>query len=435
MQSYSEIESHYAAQLPAERTFTSGTFVLFMSVLLVVLAFIPLVPPSDAIEGGGFTGRGVIEIALIVMGLVLMGMYAKAKDIPAFDFRNSSFAIITLFACWAIVSSLWSPNPMLSIAKAAELWSIMIAASMFVTIGCRIYSQKNQLETTLAFALLSVLVILIVANLFFWGTPLPNTGDESLPLQLLGEEPPVLIERPRLILAYAHPLLTGDFLALSIVCLLATRMNRMLKVVALPFLLWLLWMADARGPSIAIVASLIAMIVLQVRRQSVRAIVITLLLSVGLAITMLFQDKLLKPISALLTDDVYTLNSRTELWARAFEHIGQQPITGYGYSSSRYLLMKDFIWGGHAHNSFIEVLLTTGLVGFILFCIYLAYICRDVITTRNSLLLGVIVYSVIQGMLNPLLFTPGLPMFVLTIAVLNARWKHETSFNHREVAA
>lgn len=424
MQSYSEIEAHIESQLPVERTLASGAFLLFTSVLLVVLAFIPLVPPSDAIEGGGFTGRGVIEIALIMMGLVLMGMYAKARDIPAFDFRNFSFAIITLFTCWAIVSSLWSPNPMLSIAKAAELWSIIIAAGMFVTIGCRIYPKENQLETTLAFALLSVLVILIVANLFFWGTPLPSTGDESLNLQLLGEEPPVLIERPRLILAYAHPLLTGDFLALSLVCLFATRMNRALKVIAIPILLGLLWMADARGPSIAIVASLIAMIVLQVRRKSVRVIAITLLLSLGLAITMLLQDKLLKPISALLTDDVLTLNSRTELWAKAFEHIGKQPVIGYGYYSSRYLLMKDFIWGGHAHNSFIEVLLTTGLIGFILFCIYLAYVCRDVITTRNSLLLGVIVYSVIQGMLNPLLFTPGLPMFVLTIAVLNARWKH-----------
>ena len=132
MQSYSEIESHLASQLPTERTLTTGALVLFSSVLLVVLAFIPLLPPSDAIEGGGFTGRGVIEIGLIVMGLILMGMHAKAKDIPAFDFRNVFLAIITLFACWVIVSSLWSPNPMLSIAKSAELWSIMIAASMFV---------------------------------------------------------------------------------------------------------------------------------------------------------------------------------------------------------------------------------------------------------------------------------------------------------------
>jgi hypothetical protein len=435
MQNYSEIEAHFVGPLPGERTLTSGAFLLFVSVTLVVLAFIPLVPPDNAIEGGGLTARGLIEFGLILAGLVLLGLYAKAKDLAAFDFRNPSFVLISLFVFWAVISSLWSPNPILTIAKGAELWAVMLAGVMFVSLARGQPGEKQHVETTLAVALIAVLGILILANLYLWGTPLPTTGDESLPLHLLEEEPLDLIARPRLILAYAHPLLTGDFLALSVICLFAARLSKLAKVLGITFLLGLLWMADARGPSIAIAAALIAMLWLQLKRNSVRAIVSMLVISLGLGIVLAFQNSLLKPISSVLPDDAYTLNSRTELWAKAFEYIGRQPLAGYGYYASRYLLMRDFSWAGHAHNSFIEALLTTGLVGLMLLVVYLAYLCRTIIATGNGLLLGAAIYTLIQGMLNPLFFTPGLPMFVLTIAALNATWNRSDRYLDKPVFA
>jgi O-antigen ligase len=239
----------------------------------------------------------------------------------------------------------------------------------------------------------------------------------------MGEELPVLAERPRLMLAYAHPLLTGDLLALAIVSLFVVPVNKLLKTTAIILLSMLLWMTDARGPTIALAVALIAMLVVKIRRASVKAIIFALVISIALGIALVFQDNLLKPFQALLTDDVYTLNSRTELWTSVFRHIAAQPIIGYGYYASRYLLMKDFIWGGHAHNSLLEVLLTTGLIGLTIVGAYLAYVFGTIIRTRNCLLLGVAVYILIQGMLNPLLFTPGLPMFVLTVALLNASAK------------
>lgn len=250
------------AVFPTVHVSTPGSALLFTSLILVILAFIPLVPPDDAIKGGGFTLRGVIEFGLILAGLFLMAAYARHKNLFLVDFRNSSFVIITLFVCWTVVSSLWSPNPVLSIAKGAELWAITLAAIMFVTLARQHHNERNQLETMLAVGLIAVLSILVLANIYYWGTPLPSTGNETLPLHLLGEEPPVLAERPRLLLAYAHPLLTGDFLALSVVCLFAAKLNRIGKGVGIA-LLGLLWMADARGPSVAVVAALIAMIVIK----------------------------------------------------------------------------------------------------------------------------------------------------------------------------
>ena len=72
MQNYNEVESHFVRRLTAEQMLTSGALLLFVSLTLVVLAFIPLVPPDDALKGGGLTERGVIEFGLNLAALFLM---------------------------------------------------------------------------------------------------------------------------------------------------------------------------------------------------------------------------------------------------------------------------------------------------------------------------------------------------------------------------
>jgi len=83
-------------------------------------------------------------------------------------------------------------------------------------------------------------------------------------------------------------------------------------------------------------------------------------------------------------------------------------------------LTREFPWAGHAHNSFLEVLMTTGLVGLLILLAFVFYVIKKSIKTRSPLLLGVTLYCLIQGMMNPLIFSPGLAMFVLTIAVFAA---------------
>lgn len=417
MQNLNQIEISRVGRLPLERVFPKG-LTLIVSVSLIILGFIPMMPPGDALKSGGLNLRGGIELGLILAGVVLMGVYARWMEAIYFDLKNPSFLLVGVFVFWAVLSSLWSPNPILTIAKSLELLVITIAAAIFVAVSARMYGDRRRVETMVAYALLAALGSAILLNVFFWGSLLPTTANDSLPLDLLGEETPVL--RPRLILAYAHPLLTADFLALTIIAVFAAPVRKVLKTIAIPILLLALWLADARGPSIALMVALVAMIVVWLKRNSVRATVLMLVVSTGLAIALLFQERLLKPLGFFLTDDIYTLNSRTELWSKAFVYVTQQPLIGSGYYSGRYLLMKEFSWAGHAHNSFIEVLLTTGLIGLIVLGIYLASLVKTVITSGNHFLLGVLVYVLIQGMLNPLLFTPGVPMFVLTIAVLSA---------------
>ena len=414
MQSLSQL-NQYAGAVPTRKALP-GRPLIFVSTVLIVLSSIPLVAPVDALEGG-VTTRGIIEFGLILAGLALMAAYGQAERILSFDLKSPTFLLVSLFSFWAVLSSIWSSNPILTIAKSAELWFLVVAAAMLVRLATQTLSSAR-LETILGLAIVLVTAGLLVGNLFVWGTPLPDTGDSSLPLHLIDEEPSTI--RPRLMLLYAHPLLTGDLLALGVISLFASNLKAFWKALLIPALFALLWLADARGPTGGLIVAVIGMSILKVRRNDVRAIVMLLAISSALAIGLLFQDRLPSAVSALITDDVPTLNTRTELWKKVITHIGDQPLLGTGFHASRYLLVKDFKWGGHAHNSFLEVTLTTGVIGLTMLIGFVLYLFKRIVNTRNVLLLGATIYCLIQGMLNPLLFIPGLPMFVITVAVLNA---------------
>jgi len=389
---------------------------LVVALAAIVLAFVPLVPPVEALEGG-MTTRGIIEFGLILAALALLAIYLKLQGAFSFEVRTPGFLVISLFVVWGMLSCLWSLNPTLTIAKAAELWCLALAALMIVTIGRRSNFSEGRLETILAFSMIAVICGLIVSNLYYWGKPLPNTGDESLPLDLLGQD---FSERPRLILAYQHALATADLLALPIICLFVSDRSKLTKAVLSAGLLALFWLADARGPAIALIAALAALSLLKLRRNSVRAIAVMLTTSFVLAGVLLFHERLPAAIRPFMTDDVYTLNSRTELWSHTVTEVLARPILGTGYYASRYVLIKDFSWAGHAHNSFLEIALTTGLIGLLILAGFVFFICTELFATRSPLLVGVTLYCLIQGMLNPQFFSPCLAMFVLTIALLDA---------------
>src|SRR5688572_23782952 len=218
MQQLSQMERFVFVPTPAAvGGLRLGELTLFLSSALVVLAFIPLVPPVDVLEGG-ITTRGFIEFGLMIAGLLFLATYAAVRQQLWFDFRTPAFVLVSVFTFWAVLSSIWSPNPILTVAKSAELWCIAVVAALLVALAQRMQPKPN-LGAVLGLSLVAVIAGMILANLFIWGMALPNTGDAALPLDIIDEEPSP--ERPRLMLAYAHPLLTGDLLSLAVICLVA----------------------------------------------------------------------------------------------------------------------------------------------------------------------------------------------------------------------
>lgn len=417
MQLSSEIKPYFGTAIGprVDRLLPVGGARLVLALAAMVLAFVPLVPPVDALEGG-MTSRGIIEFGLILTALALLAIYLKLQGGFSFDAKSPAFLLITAYCWWCTVSAIWSPNPILTAAKGAELWCIALAAMMVATLALRSNFSDGKLATLLALSMVVVIGGLIVANVFYWGRPLPSTGDPSLRFDVLGEE--FSEDRPRLILAYQHALLTADLLAVAIISLFASDLRRLFKAILLPALLALFWLTDARAATVGLIISLLAMMFLKLGRNSVRAIAVMLSSCLAVSGLLIFQDRLPAMVRPFLSDDLFTLNSRTELWSKTLTYICAQPILGTGYFGSRYLLLKDFSFAGHAHNSFLEVQLTTGLIGLLLLCAFVGLVAKEIFTTRSVLLMGIAIYCVIQGMVNPVLFSPGLGMFAVTLAVI-----------------
>jgi hypothetical protein len=67
--------------------------------------------------------------------------------------------------------------------------------------------------------------------------------------------------------------------------------------------------------------------------------------------------------------EILELSGRRELWSGIAPYIGDKPILGHGYLSSRVVLIDLISWGrrgGYAHNAVIQTLLDFGVVGLLL---------------------------------------------------------------------
>ena len=120
-----------------------------------------------------------------------------------------------------------------------------------------------------------------------------------------------------------------------------------------------------------------------------------------------------------LPDDFSTLNGRIPLWVESTDLIAQRPFVGVGYFASRNYLLDYFDFAGHAHNSYVEAALTTGMIGFGLMMITLIYATIITIRTRDTLLFGILLLCCLGSMVNPLILLPNVTTFVFTLVLLN----------------
>lgn len=88
-----------------------------------------------------------------------------------------------------------------------------------------------------------------------------------------------------------------------------------------------------------------------------------------------------------------TLNSRTIIWKNAINLILKKPLLGYG-TLSKAAINSYVLYGvEHAHNIILELLLRTGIIGFINYIIFLSgcFINRNGEKNSNILRLGLII--------------------------------------------
>lgn len=105
-------------------------------------------------------------------------------------------------------------------------------------------------------------------------------------------------------------------------------------------------------------------------------------------------------------DDVplTSIGIRLHTWAYAIEKIKERPLTGWGSKSRKSLIKEgDFPkWikdrFGHFHNSYLEILLSYGVLGFLIFLLLVVYIFKGIFSLiSKDLVFG---YGLLSAWLN-----------------------------------
>lgn len=137
-------------------------------------------------------------------------------------------------------------------------------------------------------------------------------------------------------------------------------------------------------------------------------------------------------------EQLRTLSGRTEMWAEILNSFEDAPWKGHGYfisSKTGQLLVWD-IWGNWtAHNVWLQLLVTTGIIGAVIFGLHLLVLLSTMIQLSNRQTSGERKYLVffifiglwylLWGLLNSSIFGPTSPetvvFFVVTGLLLGQR--------------
>jgi exopolysaccharide production protein ExoQ len=384
---------------------------LHLAVFFGVAAFMAVNPPVDPLTRG-LTPQRVYELGLLVLAVAIALVYAARRGSRLLVITPEVLTIFG-FTAWALLSVLWSENATLTIGKAIELLLQTVAAGTIALLVARRGGEREDrpMANLLTAVLAATLGLFLLLNVVFWGTPLAIVTTEE--------------GRDRFVLGHTYPLATADFVALLAIALALSSASRWLKMLALPALIALVYLTDARGALIGLAAVGIGLLLSWLGRRDLRLSAAGVLLAAGLLGAAFMVVTVRTPVEALLepllNENVTTVSGRTELWSYSLELIEARPLQGYGYYAVRNRLLDYLYWAGHAHNSFIEIALTTGLVGLGMLGVLVAQLVFTAARSGNALLASVLTYVLLAGMLNPLLLAPGVPMFVLMLAALHAR--------------
>jgi O-antigen ligase len=399
-----------------------------LATAVVLLAFMPFVGRVDAISAS-LSGSRLAELALLSAGTFGSITLSSTSDLRLMP-RPAIYliALVVGFSLWAMLTSFTGPLVLTGTVKAIELLAVcFISLQITVAANTLAPGERFQMANAVSFGVIAAVTVLMLANVASAGTALPLSTTSDW---FSGDV------RDRLLLGSNSPLTSALVLAIGLILILNARLAWGLKLPVLLALGWLLHLCDARGIEAGCLLGvfLLAFRMIPSSPYKLLAGILVgcgaLLVALSAAISTDLNQFILHNVGA----DAFTLNSRTDLWSYMLSQVRENPIVGVGYYSTRVYILDAFPFAGHAHNSAIEVLFATGLVGeaFLLgfYCLW-AY---TLVSTSDPIVIGITPITFVESNLNPIIFTPDVGMFFMLLVLLNALLaadKERGEYSHR----
>ena len=183
----------------------------------------------------------------------------------------------------------------------------------------------------------------------------------------------------------------------------------------------LLYFTNSRTTLISLIFVLCFYLVFQINSIHAKAILIAIGGIIGVLLTSLLIMELTNGdfFSKLGIDfSIKSLLGRLSLWSGVLQKFDHNILGGYGYFSSRFYLLSDVAWGYNSHNTYLEVLSSTGLIGFILmFFFYFSTWSIIKYYKIFSLALLYLIYALIESFMEVTLFSPSVVMNTTLVLV------------------
>lgn len=306
---------------------------------------------------------------------------------------------------WSFLSGVVNDNPVSTIASLAFLFYLFI--SIYLQ---NYYNEENQIEKLLK-GVIAVSLASALVGILEKVTPLNDVS--TWWKQLLGIYPQVVFsETWRISGTFGNPNVAGAwYAAMVLICLYFLQRSSKYKKVAygLSLLVFftVLMFTESRGATIGLVLGLISYSYFMGHKKSMLAL--SLLLSMGV-ILMLISPELF-PRGHNLFDSIV---DRREIWLNCLNMFMYKPITGWG-------LLGIFYAGGdvyhytrtyHAHNFWISIATTLGVVGLSVFVYMKYHLLKDLkLLSQNNcrltpLLAGLIAIILGQGLIDFTIMNP-----------------------------
>lgn len=300
-------------------------------------------------------------IAIALLGINLLRIHSTIRA------RRVMWRLLPLamFASWSVVSVVWSPMKAVTIGHGGELLSLVML-SMLVGAVC---IDDQRLSLTLCLLSAGFLIIsMLLLVMYYW---FPTLGSlERTGMGVVGTA------------GIIHPGAVGEITSVGLLILVGCRLLwkwRWTRTLFFPAIIlhgWLMLLARSRASIILTSLILLACILRFANRKLLLAAL--LLLSVCGTIYLSADpdlDKVHKEVVAYLMrgqtkEQFLSFTGRTELWHIVWNSFLDSPLYGYGaYTVS--ITGTLAVWGEEqdqsAHNLGLQVLVSTGLIGTVLF--------------------------------------------------------------------
>ena len=376
---------------------TSHYAVASFVMLCATIAFYPMTEPAE-LTSNALNASRIAELGLLALAAGAITVAILHRRCPI-SLVSRAPLIAFAFVLWAMLSSIWSLNPILSFARGVTLMLLL-----YITAGLTIYIRDISDDSVRATgiimtsALLGSIVVLLLANVLIWGTALNFSEDTAWS------------GRPgRLFFAQSGPLDTGELLSLAIIMSAFSIQRQLAKIALIGGLFWLLYLTDARN-LIVFVPLALAVGLFQRGSTQLRFILAS---AAACAFVVLIIFALNGDLVKILPNDLWTLNGRTPLWDKAAGYIAANPFLGVGYYASRYYLMDSHFFAGHAHNAYVDTAMSLGLIGLLLLVAFLVYCVRVCIADSSAFLTIIVVLCGLGSTFNPLILVSNPHTFYL----------------------